>query len=175
MTGFASLLSATLTAFLTLLFARAAWHKLADFTAFTGFVADYELVPEHLVRPVSVAVVAAEVAAVLAQLLPGGQPYGLGVAVALLAVYGAAIAVNLHRGKDRIECGCGGTAQPLSASLVARNAVLAGLGLVALAAGPYALGLDEAVAALGSGFALFVGFVLSEQILANFAHARLRR
>lgn len=35
-----ALLSATAGAFTALVFARAAWHKIADFTAFTGFVSD---------------------------------------------------------------------------------------------------------------------------------------
>jgi hypothetical protein len=173
--GLASLVSATLTAFLALLFARAAWHKLSDFSAFTGFVADYQLVPEKFVQPLSAAIVGTELLIVLAQLVPGGQIGGLLLAVLMLAVYGAAMGINIRRGRDRIECGCGGAVQPLAWSLVGRNAILAGLGIVAVLTGPYALGLDEAVAALGSGFALWVGFVLVEQIMANVSHARLRR
>lgn len=64
-----SLVSATITVFIALIFARAAVHKAAAFTEFTGFVNDYHLVPERLVRPVSVGIVAAEVAAVALQLV----------------------------------------------------------------------------------------------------------
>ena len=55
----ASLTSAAITVFTALIFARAAVHKLAEFTEFTGFVDDYRLIDERLVRPVSAAIVAA--------------------------------------------------------------------------------------------------------------------
>ena len=53
-----SLVAASSTAFTTLVFARAALHKLGDFTTFTGFVADYQVVSERQVAPVSMALAA---------------------------------------------------------------------------------------------------------------------
>lgn len=169
------LLAATATAFIALLFARAAWHKLTDFTAFTGFVADYRIVPELLVQPVSAAIVAAEIASVVLLMVPPLHMLGALLAIALLLAYGAGMATNIMRGRDRIECGCGGAAQPLGWQLVVRNLVLAAVAGLGLAAAPFALTAGEAVTALVGGFTLWAGFVLSEQILANFAHARLRR
>ncbi|WMT86641.1 hypothetical protein NO932_17340 [Pelagibacterium sp. 26DY04] len=174
MSELTSLLAGTAGAFTALLFARAAWHKLSDFTEFTGFVADYELVPERLVRPVSAVIVAAETLVVLAFLVPGGAPVGALVAAALLLAYAGGMAINLNRGRDRIECGCGGAAQPLSWSLIARNGVLALFAATALLA-PIALDLEGAIAAIGAGFTLWLGFVAVEQLLANAALFSLKR
>lgn len=170
-----SMLTATMTVFLCLLFARAAWHKLAEFTEFTGFVADYKLVPEALVMPVSMAVVGAEVLVVLLQLVPGAQVFGLVLAMAILGLYAAAMSINILRGRTSIECGCGGAVQPLSWSLVWRNGVLVLMALSAVATAPYSLDASGAIAALACGFTLWTGFLLAEQILANASTARLTR
>lgn len=173
--GWTSLVAATATAFIALLFARAAWHKLSDFTAFTGYVADYEVVPEKYVRAASMLVVAAEAVVILALLTPGGNVVGSLVAMTMFALYAGAMAVNVGRGRDRIECGCGGAVQPLSWRLVIRNGVLAMIAALGLLASPDALALEEAVAALIGGFTLWAGYILVEQIMANAAFMRMRR
>jgi hypothetical protein len=160
--------------FTALLFARALVHKLTDFTSFTGFVADYGLLPEGLVRPASMAVVAAEAAVVLGLLVPGASPAASLLAAAVLLGYAGAIASAVRSGRRWVECGCGGAAQPVGWPLVARNGVLAAIALVGAAGEPAALDLAEAAAVLVSGFALFVGYLLVEQILGNAAHAATR-
>lgn len=170
-----SLLSAAITVFVALIFVRAAWHKLSEFTEFTGFVADYKVLPERLVVPVSAAIVGAELLVVLLQLVPGGQVFGLVLALALFGTYAAAMTINIVRGRTSIECGCGGAVQPLSWSLVGRNGVLMAVTLLAALLAPYALDAAGAATALFSGFAIWVGFLLSEQILANASLARLTR
>lgn len=170
-----SLVAASATAFTTLVFARAALHKLGDFTTFTGFVADYQVVPERQVAPVSMALAAAEVVVVAAAFLPGLQPLGMVVAIALYLLYAAVIGLNVARGRDRVECGCGGAAQPLSWTLVTRNFVLAAIAAIGLAGPISALGVAEALTAIVSGLTLFVGYQLVEQIMANFAQMRLKR
>lgn len=170
-----SLVAASATAFTTLVFARAALHKLGDFTTFTGFVADYQVVPERQVVPVSMGLAAAEVAVVASAFLPGLHMLGVVAAIALYLVYAAVIGLNVARGRDRVECGCGGAAQPLSWTLVTRNFALAAIAAIGLAGPIPALGVAEAVTAIGSGFTLFVGYQLVEQIMANFAHMRLKR
>lgn len=170
-----SLISATAVAFIGLLFARAAWHKLSDFTAFTGFVADYEMVkPEH-VGAMSVALVALECAVPVSFLVPGLHLVGVILAIGLLTAYATGIAINLNRGRDRIECGCGGAVQPLSWNLVRRNGILAALSALALIGSPAALSVAEALSALAGGLTLFVGYLLAEQIMATTATMRLRR
>lgn len=49
--GFTSMAAAAATTFTVLVFLRAGWHKLSDFGTFTGYVADYRLLPEALVEP----------------------------------------------------------------------------------------------------------------------------
>lgn len=173
--GILSLLAAALTVFISLIFARAAWHKLGEFTEFTGFVADYKLVPDRLVVPASWAIVGAETAAVALQLVPSGRLFGLAIAVLMLLAYAGAMAVNIRRGRTAIECGCGGAVQPLSWALVARNAILAAMGLAAMALPLGPLDAADAVGAIAAGFALWVGFLLLEQILSNASIARLTR
>ncbi|KQW76042.1 hypothetical protein ASC89_24330 [Devosia sp. Root413D1] len=170
-----SLVAASATAFTTLIFARAALHKLGDFTTFTGFVADYQVVSERQVAPVSMALAAAEVVVVATAFLPGLQPLGSVVAIGLYLLYATAIGLNVARGRDRVECGCGGAVQPLSWTLVARNFVLAAIAAIGLAGPISALSVAEAVTAIVSGFTLFVGYQLVEQIMANFTQMRLKR
>lgn len=171
----ASLVSATITVFVTLIFVRAAFHKLSSFTEFTGFVADYGLLPATLVVPASMGIVGAELLAVLLQFVPGAQGVALVIAAGMLVVYGVAMGINIVRGRTSIECGCGGAVQPLSWSLVLRNAVLALLAVAGVVVGPYALGLTDAITAIAVGFAGWVVFLLAEQILANSSTARLTR
>lgn len=171
----ASLASAAITVFIALIFARAAIHKLTEFTEFTGFVADYRLIGERLVRPVSSGIVTAEIAVVALQLVPGGQTPGLVIAAAMFTLYAAAMAFNIRRGRTHIECGCGGAIQPLSWALVLRNAVLVLLVGIALLAGPLGLDLGGTVTAIAAGLAAWVVFLLAEQILANSSLARLTR
>ena len=170
-----SLMTAALTVFVSLVFARAAWHKLSEFTEFTGFVADYKLVPERLVVPVSWAIVGAETAIIALQLVPGGRLVGLGISVLMLLAYAGAMSVSIRRGRTAIECGCGGAAQPLSSALVARNAILAAMGLTAIALPVGPMSAPDAIAAIAAGFGLWVGFLLIEQILSNASIARLTR
>lgn len=173
--SFSSLLSAAITVFIALIFVRAAWHKLGEFTEFTGFVADYKVLPETFVTPVSAAIVGAELLVVLLQLLPGGQVFGLLLALTLFGAYAAVMSINIVRGRTSIECGCGGAVQPLSWTLVGRNGVLMAVTLLAVFLAPYALDTAGAATAISAGFAIWVGFLLSEQILANASLARLTR
>ena len=171
----AALLSATAAAFTALVFVRAAWHKLTDFTSFTGFVADYELLPPALVRPAAAALTATELAVPVAMLIPGGQMVGAVLAVVLLCLYAAAMGINILRGRTRIECGCGGAPNLLSPVLLVRNAVLAGVAAIPIAAGSGGLSFGGAAAAVFLGFLAWAFFILSEQVLANGIRARTIR
>lgn len=170
----APLLAATATAFTVLLFARAAFHKLSDVSAFAGIVADYRIVPERLAQTAAALLAGAEFAVIVLLLVPGLRPFGALLAAGLLALYGAAILVNLRRGRDSVDCGCGGPPQPLSAALVLRNAALAAFALAAAAAGDVRLSVGEGVCAVSSAFALFAALIAVEQILANAGHPAMR-
>lgn len=168
--GIGALASAAVAAFAAFLFARAALHKAWDFTAFTGFVQDYRLLPEALVRLAAAALLLAEGLVVAAMLIPGARAFGLMLGAGLLQGYGIAMAVNVARGRRHIECGCGGAVQPVTPALLARNAVLAML-LIAGALAPAApLGLAEAAAAIAAGLIAFAGYLMADQLLSNAAY-----
>jgi len=112
----------TLRTALALLFFVAAGHKLQDLGRFRATLAEYRLLPAGLV-PLAAALV-----------VPSARAAGLVSAATLLVVYGAAVAINLARGRRHIDCGCAGPAgrRPISGALVARNAALAALALAGL-------------------------------------------
>ena len=117
------------------LFLSASLHKLGDFANFRVTLADYRLVPWWVSGAVARGVAAAELVTGAALLSPLARPFGFAAAAGLLALYTAAIAVNLLRGRRFIDCGCLGPAQrtPLGWGLVARNATFGGLALAGLA------------------------------------------
>lgn len=124
-------IDATLRVALTLLFLASAGHKLRDLGRFRATLADYRLLPDALAPAGAVLVVGAETALAAALVAPALRVPGLLSAAGLFLVYGAAIAINLARGRRHIDCGCAGAAgrRPISAWLVARNALLAATAL----------------------------------------------
>src|SRR5262245_9053555 len=122
----------TLRAALALLLGAAALHKLRDRASFAAVLAEYRVLPAPLLHSGVWGVPALEGGIALALLLPG--PSGPAAAALLFAVYGAAIALNLARGRRELECGCLGPSlrQPISGALVARNAALVSAALVCL-------------------------------------------
>jgi hypothetical protein len=159
---------------LAALLAAAALHKLRDLHAFRVALGDYRLVPWALTGAVAPALVAAEGTAAALLLSPAARPWGFAAAAALLALYSAAIAVNLARGRRDIDCGCFGPAlrTGLSGGLLARNALLlaaAGAGLAPVAARP--LGPLDAVT-IGAGLAfLALAHAAALRLLAGPARA----
>lgn len=145
---------------------HAALAKLGDRPLFHQHLAAYG-VPEPLQPALVWALPLAEAGAALGLVTPW-RAVAAGAAAALLALYGAAMAWHLLRG-HALDCGCGGAPLPLSAWLVARNALLAAVaGVAALPAQPRALGLADfavAAAALMLGALLLAAFsqVLRQQ------------
>jgi hypothetical protein len=161
--------------FQALLFLRAAWHKVGDYGRFVGFVADYRLVPEVLLGVVSRLLIAVELLVVAALVWPPFAAWGALGALVLLGLYALAIAVNLLRGRTRLECGCGGAAQPLSWLLVVRNVVLMGLAALALFTPIGHTGPLETVVALMAGALAFSLYVITEQVMANLGPLLARK
>jgi uncharacterized membrane protein YphA (DoxX/SURF4 family) len=165
MAALSDMLHLCVLTFLALLFCQAALHKLSDPRRFSGYVADYGVLPPALALPATWLLAAAEGAAIVLTLVPATSASGLVLMGALLALYGGVMTLALRRGKRHIDCGCGGARQPLSRLLPARNALLLALaGLAALTGGqPVAL-LNLAVAML-FGLVLWLGYQLLEQLL----------
>lgn len=153
------------------IFLRGAWHKALDFTWFAHTLAEYRILPAGLAVPATGFLLAAEIAVTLGLVLPQSRFYAATGAALLLVLYGTAIAVNLLRGRTRIDCGCGGAGQGLSWFLVGRNAALFGLALIAAqqpAAGEIgAVGWITALAAIASFWLLLAG---AEKLADNFSY-----
>jgi hypothetical protein len=104
------------SAALALVFALAVWHKLRDLGAFAASVAAYELLPAQLAPLAATQLAVAELLLVGTLVLPPARTGAALAALGLLALYSAAIGVNLVRGRRDLDCGCTGPAlrQPLS-------------------------------------------------------------
>ncbi|WP_158219756.1 MauE/DoxX family redox-associated membrane protein [Ideonella sp. A 288] len=107
---------------------HAAVAKLGDRALFHQHLAAYGA-PEPLQPALVWAIPLAEAAAALGLVTPWRSVAAV-LAAALLLSYGVAMAWHLRRG-HRLDCGCGGEPLALSPWLVARNAVLAAVALLA--------------------------------------------
>jgi len=171
-TPWTTLLSATAAAFTALLFAHAAWRKASEFEIFQGFVQDYRVLPQNLVTIVSGVLIAAELAVPVALLLPRQGRYGAILAIVLLTVYALAMSINLLRGRHHIRCGCGGAPQPLTSSLVARNALLAAVAALILLPPHGDLAWWGMTVALCGGITAWTIFIVLETVMSNHAYVR---
>lgn len=130
-------LELVLRAALALLLGTGAIQKARDLASFRTAIAGYELLPERAAAAAALAFTGVESLLALALFVPAGfgvRDGSLVAAALLFALYGAAIAINLVRGRREIDCGCSGPAAriPLSGWLVARNVLLVGVALVCL-------------------------------------------
>jgi len=112
-----------------LVFLLAAMQKASHWRVLAGVVANYRLLPRRMAWPA--AAVLPPVEMILAILLLSMQfgPWPAAAAMALLGLFAVAMAINIARGRDHIDCGCGESflRQTLNWPLVARNLLLAGL------------------------------------------------
>lgn len=159
----------SLAAFVALILLRAVLHKAADPARFSSILADYDLVPEWALLPLGLAIPSFEVSCALALAWGGSRLVGGYAAGLLLVSYGAAIAVNLLRGRREIDCGCGGTAEALSWSLVVRNAILASMLLPAALGFGGSLALSEAITSWAIALVAACCWGAAEQLLVNRA------
>lgn len=125
---------------LAVVFALAGVAKLADRTGTRTAVAAFG-VPRALVAPAGLFVPIAELAVAVLLLVPGTRTAGAAGALALLTLLSAAVAVSMARGRAP-QCHCFGQlhSEPAGWTTLGRNAALAALAAVALAADPVAVG-----------------------------------
>jgi hypothetical protein len=140
----------------TKLYSRAAF---ADFTAATARLTGARAARA---RQFAVAVVVAEVAIVVALVVPALTPWGFAASIGLLAAFTAAIVRSLRRGQ-RAPCRCfGASHSPLGTHHVARNTVLAAFGGLGIVAGDTA-SLDVGLACVVA-FAALIGVALTARL-----------
>lgn len=150
-------------------------HKLRSPKNFIVVVRDYRIVPAGLAPFVAAMIMSLE-GLVLVGLISGtGLRTSALLAAGLLAVYWLAMAFNLARGRNDIDCGCFGPAagrasarQRLSGWLLARNAVLIGVAGLVLApvSGRELIWLDMAGVVPGVIAATMIYFA-ADQLIAN--------
>ena len=168
------------------LFVSSALSKLCDIPRFSATLGAYRLVPESLLYPAALAVIAFEILGSFAllplQLLPEAASAMTYLVPTLLLVYAIAMAINLKRGRRSIDCGCGGAPMPLSRALVLRNVALAGMLLFvltqtstsALAGSLSSLNIWLLLLVTGCVLVLCFIYTIFNQLLANRAvHQRL--
>ncbi|MDQ6434415.1 MauE/DoxX family redox-associated membrane protein [Mesorhizobium sp. LHD-90] len=158
---------------LVCVFARAALHKAVDPAMFAHTMNGYRVLPRAAVQPAAFGLIVLECAVVLGLIVPTTRPYAAAIGLVLLVLYASVIALNLARGNDHIDCGCGGAGQGLSWFLVLRNAALATLCLVAMAA---PLPVPMTAAAWASAAAGILSFLLLfagvEKLIDNWSWLR---
>mgnify|MGYP002787502193 FL=1 len=144
----------------------AAWHKLSEPNAFLSALAAYRIVPAGLLDPIAKAVPWMEIAIAAALLVPMSRVGALFAAAVLFLIYGAAIAINLLRGRSYIDCGCVGAAHPLSWGLVVRNAVLAAAALaVTTPTSDRAFDWLDAVTLVAGVLAFYMAYLMADELL----------
>jgi len=165
-------LSAVLRASLALLFGVAAAHKLRAPRAFAAVLAEYRLLPAAASLPLGIALAGAELALALALCVPPLAREAALAAALLLALYGAAIAIELARGIDLEDCGCGFGARPLEAGLLLRNALLVAAALAAaLPTSARALGATDVLTIVAGTATSALVFAAADGLAARRARA----
>lgn len=154
---------------------RAVAHKGAAPRAFRAAVAGYGLLPAPLVGVAAWGLGLAELGVALALLAPVSRGAGALASAVLLALYGAAMAVNLVRGRRDLDCGCAGpgAGRPLGEGLLLRNGLLiACSGLAALPPGPRSLGWLDGFTVVVGAMTLLLLYAGAEAALANAPRSR---
>jgi hypothetical protein len=171
--------AATLRGGLALLFATAAVHKLRDLPGFRATLAEYRVLPARIAPVAAAVVIGLEVAAAAALVAPIGAAPGALLAIAMLAAYTLAIAVNVARGRTDLDCGCLGPAlrQPIGGAVLARNAILLAAALACLApVGERSLGWVDAMTIVAAVATVAALYAASQQLLSTATGlAELRR
>ena len=155
---------------LAVLLASAATHKVRAPARFAKQLADYQLLPYSVVRPIARVIPLVELMVAFALLVPASRRGAALAAGALISLYALAIAINLWRGRRDIDCGCAGPdqAQPLRPVLLLRNSALVGLGLLAGVA-PVArdLGVFDSFVSVAATAVLLLVYAAADGLLAN--------
>ena len=161
-------------------FLPATIHKVSGFRRFVPALAAYRLLPTGVEPAVAVLLAIAESLVILSLsigwLLDLG-PTGFVLAAALLGLYGVAIGINLWRGRQFIDCGCGDAPTGLGWGLLLRNSLLVGCALLGSSVVPSAATTVqplELVLGIALGLLGWVLYQSTDQLLTNASiHRRL--
>lgn len=172
MTTLASLASVTITSFLVIVLARAAWHKADHFLETVGFAQGYGLIPDAQAVRVVRALMLVEGLTVIAFLLPAFRTIGALSAAAIFFGYGVVMALALRQGRHQIDCGCGGAPQIVSAFTLIRNATLTCLSLIVAGMPVDRVSTTGAAIAIGGALVLMAIYATIEKLASHLPHIR---
>ena len=144
-----------------LVFLLAAIQKAQHWRILPGVIANYRLLPRWMAWPAAALLPPMEM--VLAVLLPSAQlsPWPSVAAMLLLTLFAIAMAINITRGRDHIDCGCGESflRQTLNWALVARNGLLVLLLMPSLVAAER-MNMPMILSSIAAGLGLFLLYLL---------------
>jgi len=111
---------------LAFIFGASGAMKLRDLEMFEGSLANYQLAPTWMEKPLAYLLPLIECASAAGLLMTSTRALAATALLALLTIFTGAIAINLARGRTNIDCGCFGPAlrQQLSGWLLLRNLFL---------------------------------------------------
>jgi hypothetical protein len=145
--------------------------KLRDRELFEAIVENYRVLPAGAgARVLSLVLPAVEIVTAALLLWPAQRATGALAAIALMAIFSLAIAINLARGRRDVDCGCGGASgrQTLSWWLLVRNAALALLAAIGAVDGTARdMAWLDAFTAIAGTLALLALYVFFNQLGAN--------
>tara|TARA_R110000787_G_scaffold52534_6_gene123648 strand:- start:11865 stop:12395 length:531 start_codon:yes stop_codon:yes gene_type:complete len=144
-------------------------EKLRHRSLLPGVIANYRLLPSTLVAPAALLLPVTELLIGCALVL-GFTSLPVVLAMALLALFALAMAINITRGRSHIDCGCGRSQlrHSIGWPLVARNLVLAFLLAPRLWPAPTLSAIDIGTAIAG-GLAIALAYPLYTAIAALIA------
>jgi len=150
---------------IAIIFAVSAIHSMRAWAIYTAQVINYNILTERLARIASWVLPPAQLAiAIMLTITTTACIPGL----ALMALFTAAIAINVARGRTDIACGCGGaTGQKLSWGLVGRNLVLCATLAIGLATPSPGWDAASLVTIAGATAFLVTLYFAAGQLLAN--------
>jgi hypothetical protein len=144
-----------------LVFLLAAVQKAQHWRILPGVIANYRLLPRWMSGPAAALLPPAEMVLAILLLSALFNPWPSLVAIGLLALFAAAMAINIRRGRRHIDCGCGESflRQTLNWTLVARNGLLMALLMPSLVTiGP--ANMPMILTATAAGIGLFLLYLL---------------
>lgn len=145
-----------------------ALDKLRDLELFRYAVENYRLLGSRGAALFAPLFAGAELLAGSGLVFETTRPFAMWLALAVMLAATGGVAVNLLRGLDRIECGCGTGGQRISWGLVVRNLCL--MALIVLAAATEQsrqLGVLDYFSVGGCVLALLAIYASANQLLAN--------
>ena len=160
---------------LSLLFGVAAAHKLLHPRELLAALDAYDLASRRFNTAIARLLPLLEFAVAIGTWILPTRVYASLLAAALLTIYAAAIGINLARGRHDLDCGCTafGRRSPIAGWMLARNAILTVLAVLAAApVAPRTLTLTDALTVTGGLCVLTLIYLAVGGLLRTATSAR---